>query len=390
MANGFGGAPVSPFPKQPPRPVVEPFEAFSPGEWQDVPAPAYDWMVEGCFLKGTVAMVSGDGGIGKSLLMQQLLTAASIGKNWLGLETKQVKGFGFFCEDDKDELHRRQERINAHYDCEHADVDAIYVSRVGMENILAEFDRRTDRIIPTPLWDQTEQAILDFGASIIVIDTIADTFGGLEFARVQVRRFVTQLRRLAVRTQGVVIITAHPSVAGMNTGTGLSGSTAWNNSVRSRLYLTKQKDQSENEWSEPGDVDNNRRILRTMKNNQGPGAGKIELIWKDGVFVIDEVKPSTGIVGRIAIDNAVIDAMTRMVNNGTRISTDNFSRLSIANLARSIPELRIFSRSEIENSTARLLAGKRVVVIELGPPSRRIKFIRPANTRYAGETESAA
>lgn len=28
--------------------------------------PAREWMVEGCFAKGTVGMVSGDGGIGKS------------------------------------------------------------------------------------------------------------------------------------------------------------------------------------------------------------------------------------------------------------------------------------------------------------------------------------
>ncbi|MDP6385061.1 MAG: hypothetical protein QGI93_02590, partial [Planctomycetota bacterium] len=47
------------------------------------------------------------------------------------------------------------------------------------------------------------------------------------------------------------------------TGSGFSGSTAWNNSVRSRLYLTKPKlgddDQADHRTPE--------RLLRAMKSN---------------------------------------------------------------------------------------------------------------------------
>ncbi len=45
-------------------------------------------------------MLGGDGGIGKSLVAQQLLTAAAIGQRWLELPTRPCKGIGFFCEDD--------------------------------------------------------------------------------------------------------------------------------------------------------------------------------------------------------------------------------------------------------------------------------------------------
>lgn len=373
-----------PFPARPQqRRAIEPFDAFSPAEWYGKSAPAYDWLVDGCLLRGTVGMLSGDGGIGKSLLMQQLLTAAAIGKDWLGLKTLPCRGFGFFCEDDKDELHRRQERINEHYDCEHPDVDVLYVSRVGMENVLMEFDRRTDRVMPTPLWDQLQTAVLEFGAQLVLIDTIADAYGGNEIVRNQVRRFITELRRLAVRIQGAVIVTAHPSLSGMSSGTGLSGSTAWHNSVRSRMYLTKPQKHNGSEDEEDG---MNERVLKTMKNNQGPGAGKVALLWQDGVFVRDEpAAKSLGTVGRIELDSIVWSAIANLVEQGTRVGRAPLAANSIGVLARKIPALRGHTKTDIENAVERLIKAERLVVIEMGPSSRRFKFIRPPALRYPGE-----
>ncbi len=43
----------------------------------------------------------------------------------------------------------------------------------------------------------------------------------------------------------------------MQSGTGLSGSIAWNNSVRSRLYFTADK------------TDEDLRLLKNMKTNYG-------------------------------------------------------------------------------------------------------------------------
>ena len=57
--------------------------------------------------------------------------------------------------------------------------------------------------------------------------------------RAKVRQFVGILRGLALRQRCAVMLLGHPSLTGLNTGTGTSGSTAWNNSVRSRLYLER-------------------------------------------------------------------------------------------------------------------------------------------------------
>jgi hypothetical protein len=42
-------------------------------------------------------------------------------------------------------------------------------------------------------------------------------------------------------TKGSVVLIAHPSLTGINTGTGISGSTQWHNSVRARFYLKGYK-----------------------------------------------------------------------------------------------------------------------------------------------------
>ena len=49
---------------------------------------------------------------------------------------------------------------------------------------------------------------------------------GNEIDRSQVRQFVGLMRKLAIAANGSVVLLAHPSLAGISSGTGLSGSTA--------------------------------------------------------------------------------------------------------------------------------------------------------------------
>jgi RecA-family ATPase len=109
---------------------------------------------------------------------------------------------------------------------------------------------------------------------MLILDTTRKTFGGKEVAEKQVARFVQMLRRWAVKHQGCVIMTAHPSNEGVQSGSGLAGSRAWNNDVRSRMYLTADK----------SDGKPNHRLLKTMKNNYAANGGKVEIVWERGVF----------------------------------------------------------------------------------------------------------
>lgn len=262
------------------------FNPACPALWTGLKPRPYDWMVENCFLRGTVAMLSGDGGLGKSLLCQQLMTACALGRPWLGLQTKKCKTLALFCEDDLDELHRRQVSICDHYGVPIADLDDVWFeSYAGKDATIISFPKWGAEGRTTALFDAIREQALDLGVELLFLDTLADVFSGNEIDRNQPRAFIRVLRRLAIEMQGCVVLTQHPSLAGMASGSGLSGSTGWNNSVRSRLYLTAPK-------SKDDDGPGNERVLKTMKNNQSSMGGKIKLEWRAGVFErIEESKP---------------------------------------------------------------------------------------------------
>ena len=264
---------------------IDEFAPFSPSRnWDGRAAPKIDWMVEGAFIRGSVAILAGDGGLGKSLILQQLMTASAMGRNWLGLQTVKARSLAVFCEDDRDELHRRQEAINAHYGCRMKDLDGVMMeSRAGRDCVLMNFPRWGGDGKLTAMYEQLDYAAKQHKADIIILDTVADVFSGNEIDRNQPRTFVRALRRLAIKRQGVVILTQHPSVEGLSSGTGRSGSTGWNNSVRSRLYLTMPKKKAGED-----EAPSNDRLLRTMKNNYGKFGGKIAVTWKAGVFELTE------------------------------------------------------------------------------------------------------
>ena len=112
-----------------------------------------------------------------------------------------------------------------------------------------------------------------------MLDTVADIFPGNENDRSQVSQFVGLLRRLAIEANCAVIVSAHPSLTGINSGTGLSGSTGWHNGVRARMYF---KTAATAAGEEP---DKELRELQFMKNNYGPLAEPMLLRWRNGVFV---------------------------------------------------------------------------------------------------------
>ncbi len=246
-----------------------------PNDWVGVP-PEREWIVPGWLPKGYVTALYGDGGVGKSLLAQQLVTSLATGTGWLDIPLKQQKVYALLCEDDSNELWRRQYNINHHYGINMSDLDQVrMVSRVGENNILMEFDYHDVGAV-TDFFEVLEEDIASFGADVILLDTLADLFSGNENNRTQVRQFVQNCcARLARNTGGAVLLCAHPSDAGIHRKTGTGGSTAWSNTVRSRWYLQDVKDKN---------AGPNERILSRKKSNYSSSGDHINLVWKDHVL----------------------------------------------------------------------------------------------------------
>lgn len=251
-------------------------DAFSPAELQGKPIPEREWCVEELIPQASASFINADGGTGKTLLGLQLQSSAAFGTTWIGKVVQAGPSLGVYCEDDPDELHRRIASIAEHHQRPLSDLGQMHVvSRVGQDNLLATFDRNQVGK-PTPFFQQVSAYAVSIGARLVVLDSLHDLFGGDEISRTQARQFVGLLRNLALTIRGAVVVNAHPSVAGMSSGTGSSGSTAWNNAVRSRLYLTRPTGE---------DADPDARVLRTMKANYAAIGGEIDLTWKNGVFI---------------------------------------------------------------------------------------------------------
>src|SRR4029078_8590082 len=86
--------------------------------------------------------------------------------------------------------------------------------------------------------------------------------------RSQPRQFITMQKALAIESGAAVILARHPSLTGMTSGSGLSGSTAWHDGPRARMYFK----------TAPGD-DPGLRVLEVKKSNYGPITENILLRW---------------------------------------------------------------------------------------------------------------
>lgn len=259
---------------------------FSPLLWQDKPLPQRRYIWDGWLPYRNVGLLTGDGGLGKSLLCIGLQVATALGVDFLGHKTERVKSLGLFFEDELDELQRRTGDWAKHFNNDYCDLENMAImSRVGEESLMATV--KSGVIRPTALYDAVLKEAKRGGYQLIVIDTCSDVFGGNENYRTEVKQFVNLMRRLAVSIDGAVLLTAHPSQSGINSGTGTSGSTGWHGNVRTRMYLRSPSSNLE------GEVPKNERVLSHRKSNYGAISDDIELVWKNGVFVRPESDEGT-------------------------------------------------------------------------------------------------
>lgn len=235
------------------------------------------WLVPGLIPQKTVTLLSGDGGTGKSLLALQLSIAVAAQAAWIGKTVSRGRVIYISAEDDDDELHRRIDNIlQAEGRC-YDDLEGLTLRSLAGEDALLAIDSQV-ALVRSALFDELDSRAAEETPTLIVIDTLADVYPANENDRAKVRQFVGILRGLAIKRQCAVLLLAHPSLTGLNSGTGTSGSTAWNNSVRSRLYLSRISDNG----YEP---DPDARVLSTKKANYGRIGGEINLRWTAGRFV---------------------------------------------------------------------------------------------------------
>ena len=308
-----GGASSSSSPPQPPPPPPQ-SRIVCPTIFFGRTPPPRRWVVRDWVPYDVVTGLYGDGGVGKSLLAQQLQTSCALSLPWLGLPVEPISSLGVYCEDDDKELWRRQCGINANYCSDHDALEAMHWwARLGEDNLLMTFNRNGVGEL-TPFYKLVLEAALDLKAKLVIIDTASDTFGGNENDRNHVRQFVQRaLGGIALKIEGGLLCCAHPSRAGLSSGEGTGGSTGWSNAFRSRAYARH------------GDADDNPniRFLERKKANYASRNDTLRLRWRDGVIVPDNQSNAPGMTafGRIDAKAVFLDLVREMTDQNRPVSS---------------------------------------------------------------------
>jgi RecA-family ATPase len=221
--------------------------------------PEREWVWAEMLPSDSVVLLGGPPGAGKSLVAQQMCMAMAGGHALFDIPMKAIPTLYITCEDSRDEVWRRGLAI---------------AKCLGLRDIdLHDFFFDS--------WQEDPETVLDAGNKLqqlaefvrannikfLVLDLLPDYWRGNEIVRSEVNAFMKGvLGTFAAQTKCTVMGLHHPSKSGLADGSGTSGSTSWEGSVRQRLYLT-------------GEDITGIRTLEVKKSNYG-SKPVINLKWK--------------------------------------------------------------------------------------------------------------
>jgi hypothetical protein len=235
--------------------LASPREAPQPMDWRALKgrtAPPRVWWIQD-WLTPAPTLCAGGGGSGKSLLWQTLCTALALGREFIAAAAAPLRVIMLACEDDRDELWRRQAAICAYFDVPIESIADILtlVPRYGCDNTL--FAMAYGQPTFTPEFLLLREQVNDLRADVLVADNNAHTFGANESDRHQVTMFVNGTNGIVRGRPFAPVFLGHTSRA---QGSEYSGSAAWENACRMRMYLGPTlPDQKPEEEDEPPDED---------------------------------------------------------------------------------------------------------------------------------------
>lgn len=282
--------------------------------------PAFWW--DGYIPAGVVSLLGAHGGIGKTTLGLMLGVCVVAGLPLFGVSTRRGVVAFFSAEDSGARLRYLLRKICDLLGVNVRDLDGrlhILDATEGDPALFHEIATGGRRIgCTTPTYEALKSYVETHSIDVLIIDNASDTFDASEIDRARVRGFMRSLAAIAKARDGAVLLLAHVD-KGVSRGEarhteGYSGSTAWHNSARSRLYLNREKDGS--------------LTLEQQKNNLGKLRDPISLQWPEGGLPIVPYVP-TGIVGAIAERNdlkALLKLLHEYHSRGEFVAPDIRSR----------------------------------------------------------------
>ncbi len=249
-----------------------------------IEAPSYLW--QGYVPRGHVTVVSGHGGVGKSLLALMLGVMVASGRPLFNVPTTRARVAFFSGEDPAELLLHRLLWVCGALGVDPEELDGwlhMIDATEGDPALFREVQAGGQRIgTPTATYADLSRYVERHAVELLMIDNMSDTFDAPEIERAKVRAFMRSLPTLRRERRLSVVLLAHvdkgTARGDRNGSEAYSGSTAVHNSARSRLYLSRDKEGA--------------LRLEHQKCNVGPLLPPLLLHWpEDGV---PELEPQVG------------------------------------------------------------------------------------------------
>jgi RecA-family ATPase len=211
-----------------PAAVATSLALVCPPAWRGKPLAARRWLATNRIPDNDAIILSGDGGGGKTTIALQLSVAVAgdLG-DWLGSVCEAGPVIFFSAEEDEDEMRRRLQSATSARGLDPDVMRDLHFYFAAPDGCLLGIGRPNGPIAPTPLFEALRAAALDIRPVLIVVDSIAATFGGNQNDRVHARSFVGLFRKLARDAKCGIVLLDHPSLSGITSGTGRGGSMDW-------------------------------------------------------------------------------------------------------------------------------------------------------------------
>lgn len=293
---------------------------------------------------GVVTLLTAHGGTGKSMLALQMAVCVATGFPFMGKPTIQSKVLFFSAEDSGQVVRHRLGCI-----CQEKKIDPVMLAEKLLIIDSTEnpelYITQKDKIL-TDGYEALLKRSVTYGAGLIVIDNASDTFDSNENERPRVREFIRFLTQLAKLQKAAVLLLAHIDKESAKWGSkeSYSGSTAWHNSVRSRLFLSLEKDSP---------------ILSLMhqKSNFGQLTASINMRrGKHGILYFFDT-PSAEEAGPL-----VLGLIEKYYNAGSYISPAPNSRANPYKVLHKDLDFPQITRDQLEDILQNLLTQKRLII----------------------------
>jgi len=347
-----------------------PIQWLDMSTWDDEPRPEREWAIPDRVPLNQAGLFSGEGGAGKSIMEMMKDVAHVAGKDWLGSLPALGPAIYVGAEDDEREIHIRFYDIANHYGITFRELitGGLHVlCKLGQDATLCALTR-SGKVETTDLYRQLYEAAGDLKPKNISIDTLSRAFAGNEIDRVQVYAFAMHMQALAMVARGSVTVLSHPSLQGIASGSGISGSTAWHGAFRFRQYLKGTKPDNSGEQPD-GDL----RELEFKKNQYGPSGDVIVVRYQRGLFLpVGGMSNLDKLATEQAADNLFLELLNKFQAQGRNVSHLKTANCYAPTMFTKDPKAGAPGiHKALADAMERLFAAKKIRVEPYGKPSRQ-------------------